>query len=172
MQGVVQEINAKQGVGRNGPWILYNVTIDGQKYGAGFDAPACKQGDFVNYEVEQKGQYKNVKNISLASGTPPVASPTPAPAGASGNNVAKGTDWDLKDISIRYQSSRKDALALTTALLQAGALAIPAKKADQADAIMAFVDEVAASYYIKLDEVMEARGVNTEDLIPPPAANA
>lgn len=170
MQGVIQAIDNKQGVGRNGPWTLYNVTIDGQKYGAGFDAPAANVGDFVNYEVEQKGQYKNVKNISLASGQPPVAN-TPAPAASSAGAPAKATDWDLKDISIRYQSSRKDAIQLTTALLQAGALAIPAKKADQADAIMAFIEETTTQYYITLDGVMKARGVSTEDLIPPPVAS-
>lgn len=160
MQGYVEKIGTKNGVGKNGPWTLYSVCIAGDWYGAGFDKPACDEGDFVNYEIEQNGKYKNIKSISVAS----------APAAPSGNNSGgNGVQRvDTRDISIRYQSSRKDALQLTEILLANDALAVPAKKADKADAIIAFVEDVTNQFYVKLQDVMDAGGVSAEDLIPTP----
>jgi len=163
MQGNVTAIETKNGVGRNGPWVLYNVTVDGQKYGAGFDCPPCVQGDFIEFETEQKGQYTNIKNIRKAA----------APAGApAANNSSSGgaapARIDTRDVSIRYQSSRKDALLLTQVLLENDALAVPAKKAEKADAIMAFVEDVTNQFYVKLQDVMDNGGVSAEDLIPQP----
>ena len=54
MQGFVEQVSEKQGNGRNGPYTLYSVKINGEYLGAGFNKPACNNGDFINYEVEQK----------------------------------------------------------------------------------------------------------------------
>lgn len=160
MQGFVEQIGEKQGNGRNGPYTLYSVKVGGDWLGAGFNQPSCKEGDFINYEIEQKGNYKNIKSISVAQ--------APANNAPSANNSAGAQRVDTRDISIRYQSSRKDAIHLTEVLLANDALAVPAKKGDKADAILAFVEDLTNQLYINLQDVMDNGGVSTEDIIPTP----
>jgi len=159
MNGFVEQISEKQRTGANGNYMTYNVKINGEWLGAGYKKPQCKQGDNIDYEITQKGQYKNITNISINSG----AITTNAPNNAT---TAPTHRVDTRDISIRYQSCRKDALALTNMLLASDALKLPAKQADKVDAALAFVDEITNQYYIALQDVMDKGGVTVEDLIP------
>lgn len=165
MQGFVEKIGEKHGTSKTGaPYTIYSVNVNGGWLGAGFDRPACKEGDHITYEEVQKGQYKNIGSVVVNAGAAGGAS-TVTPISGAGNAAVR---VDTRDISIRYQSCRKDALALTKLLLESDALKLPAKQADKVDAAMAFIEDVTNQYYIALQGVMDAGGLTVEDLVPTP----
>jgi hypothetical protein len=74
-------------------------------------------------------------------------------------------------LSIHYQSSRNAAIALVDAALKAGdIIALPAKKADKFDALLALVDRVSERYFLALEDVIKAGGITPT--IPDPTGNA
>lgn len=46
-------IKVKTGKGKKGPWTLWNIKVDGNRYGAGFDQPKAAVGDQVEFETEE-----------------------------------------------------------------------------------------------------------------------
>jgi hypothetical protein len=125
----------------------YNVEVNGTWYGCGFDDPGAGEGDYVRFDAEQKGKYMNASNIVKMD--PPAGESKPkAPVNA-------------REVSIAFQSSRKDAIAMVGVLLQHEVLAYPktAKQGEKVDSILAFTDSLAARYYNTLQEVIEAGDV-------------
>lgn len=149
MQGTVNRIL------NNGK--AFNAEISGTWYGCGFSAPSFKEGDVLEFEFEQKGKFKNLGKHSVLG----TSSGNSAPAPSAGKQ-----SFDERNISIAYQSSRKDALHLVEILVQSGSVALPAKKSDQADAIKALVEDYAAQFYLKLESVVQAGGATLEDMVP------
>lgn len=158
IQGFVKEITTKAGVSRNNkPWTLYGLVIvsdagrDLGRFGAGFDAPACKQNDYVKFEVEATadGKYFNVKagtlQVSQRQRTPPAA----AAATLAGPSSAEQRDATQKEI--RYQASRNAAVEVLKILGSAKALPITAAatKAGEAkryDEILAILDKLTVRF--------------------------
>lgn len=163
MQGYLNKIATKQGSGRYGPYTTYNLEIDGQWYGHGFNKPNAHEGQYVEFDVIQKGQYKNAENLRAAVSTPPAAS--------SGSKAPASIPVNNRDVSIQYQSSHKDAIQVLDVLLKNDAVKLPAKQADKYDAAMALVDEITAQFYLKLESVIQDGGVSLEDAIPQPAGD-
>jgi len=161
MEGYLNKIGKKQGQGRNGPYTLFSAEIGGDWYGCGFNAPNAKEGDYVTFDVVQKGQYKNAENIVVASNS--------NSGGGNGAKASAPPPVNKKDVSIHFQSCRKDAIQ-TVALLLSGddkaAVKLPAKQAEKYDAVLALIDELTTRYYLRLDEVIEEGGVSVEDLVP------
>jgi len=164
MQGYVQKISTKQGMGKNGPYTMYNVQIEGEWYGCGFNKPAANEGDFVEFDVEQKGQYKNAKNVKSVAGQP---APAPAPVSNNSATVVQ-LPVNKKDISISYQHCQKEAHRLLDTLLKNDAVKLPAKQADKYDAALALVNEISDHLFIKLESIIKDGGVKVEDLIEEP----
>lgn len=161
MQGHLNKISVKQGVGRNGPYTMYNIEVDGTWYGHGFKQPEVPEGAYIEFDVVQKGQYKNAENVRLSNAAASAPSnPSAAPSGAAPVNK--------RDVSIQYQSSRKDAIAVLDVLLSHEAVKLPAKQADKFDAALALLDDVTNQFYLKLEDVIEEGGVQLEDTIPSP----
>lgn len=48
---------------------IYKITIGGQVF-SGFGKPPCNQGDTIEFEYEENGQYKNVTKIIDIKNTP------------------------------------------------------------------------------------------------------
>lgn len=161
-QGYVQKLSTKQGQGRNGPYTMYNVNIDGEWYGHGFKPPQCNEGDYVQFNVIQKGQYKNADSISVVANNNVASAPAPASAPVAALPVNK------KDVSIHFQSCRKDAIQTVGILLAHEAVKLPAKQADKFDAAMALIDEITNQNYLRLEDVINEGGVKVEDVIPEP----
>ena len=160
MQGTVNRVN------NNGK--AYSAEIDGQWYGAGFNPVSFKEGDVLEFEIEQRGQFKNLKNPRVVQGGVSEVSNAPAPAQAA-RPAKGGVDpqvWVDKDTSILYQSSHKDALVFVGMLLQNGAVSLPTKKADQADAVNALVEDYSAQFFIKTRGVVAQGGCTLEDTLP------
>lgn len=83
------------------------------------------------------------KGREVVAGT--LKQQTPAQATAAANAPAQSLG--SRDESIRYQSSRKDALEMVTLLLANGAVKLPENAAKRAGVIEALVDRFTASYF-------------------------
>lgn len=162
-QGYVQKMSTKQGVGRNGPWTMYSINVDGEWYSCGFKPPQCQEGDYVSFNVVQKGQYKNAENVAAIPQQSAPSNSGGAPAAQSGSLPV-----NKKDVSIHYQSCRKDAIQTLSVLLQHEAVKLPAKQADKYDAALALITELTNQYYLNLEDVINNGGVDVEDTIPAP----
>lgn len=150
MQGKVNR------VANNGK--AFNAEIGGSWYGCGFSQPDFKEGDVLEFDFEQRGKYMNLGKYKV------LGTEKGAPAAPAKSQGSQG--FDDRNTSIAYQSSRKDALYLVEILLANQAVPLPAKKADQADAILALVNDYAAQFYIRLEDVVKAGGCTLEDLVP------
>jgi hypothetical protein len=149
MQGTVNKINY------NGK--AYSAQVDNEWYGAGFDQPKFSEGDTIEFNVEQRGKFKNLQYPKVLGS---------AVSGSSGGSTASAPEprVDTRNISIVYQSSRKDAIEFVAMLLANQAVPLPTKKSDQADAIKALVEDYASQFYIRVMEVVEAGGCTIEDM--------
>lgn len=147
MQGTVNKINF------NGK--AYSAEVGGTWYGAGFNEPKFKEQDVIEFTVENRGKFKNLGETVTVVGTSTGSVKPPAKA-----------SFDDRNVSIAYQSSRKDALVFVQTLIQTGAITLPTKKSDQADALLALVEDYTAQFYLKLEDVVKEGGVTLEDLVP------
>ena len=86
---------------------FYSVKIDDTWYGTGSKKePNVAVGDVVEGQWElEKEKYKTITKAGLTKAA------KAAPTGAAGSAGTTSSSWQAKDDSIRYQSSRKDALA-------------------------------------------------------------
>ncbi len=148
MQGTVNRVNY------NGK--AYSAEVSGSWYGAGFNEPSFKEGDVIEFEVEQRGRFQNLKSPKVVGSS----------EGSSAPQKAAPQGIDARTVSIAYQSSRKDAIEFVDVLVKNGAVSLPTKKSEQADALLALVEDYTAQFYIKLEEVIQDGGVTLEDMVP------
>ena len=167
-QGYLDKIGQKQGMGRNGPYTSYSINVGGQWYNCGFKPPAANEGDYIQFDLVQKGQYTNAQNIAVSPQQAAQAAPQQQQQGVINKAPAGPLPVNKKDVSIHYQSCRKDAINIVSTLLDHEALALPAKKADKMDAALAVVEELTNQFYLKLEDVIAEGGVKLEDAIPEP----
>lgn len=86
---------------------------------------------------------RNITSIEAMGG----GSSAPAAAGGGAN--------DSRQKAIMYQSSRKDAVEVASALLGASALPMPAKADAKYDAFLAVVDDLTDRFYGECCDVIE-----------------
>ena len=77
------------------------------------------------------------------------------PARAPKADKKADVDWDRKDRLIRAQSCQNTAVATVALHIQAGTLALPKKKGEQYDALMALVEKETHRLFLKYDEVAD-----------------
>jgi hypothetical protein len=112
-------IVAKEGTGKRGPWKLYNVLVDGKKYGIGFNPVKAATGDLVEFDAEEneKGYMEaDPKSFKVVGRAPASSSPSASTAtsgSASGN--------DPRQRSIETQACIKAAAPIVAAMIQSGA---------------------------------------------------
>lgn len=144
--GVVQDV--QQYPTKIGP--MYNIIIDGNRFGAGKENPGDLAGKTVKLVYTEKGQYKNVvgKAIVLSDNVAKVV--TGAPVSAAVAKAAAGGEYvtdAAKQKTISRQAARNSAIAAVNVLVAAGAIPTPAKSAKLADVILAFIDKLTEEYY-------------------------
>ena len=131
ISGTVEQIVSRTVNGKNGAFTAYDYHIDGQKYGAGsFSARGVSEGDYVEFDVEMNGNYKNIaKNSMRKIASPPQqsAAATAAPVKYEGKTVNQKADE--KDQRISRQSAFNTAAAFLKIAQEAGALPSLEKKA-------------------------------------------
>jgi hypothetical protein len=160
IQGYVKKVNTKDGKGKRGPWVLYSCIIeqdDGTESGwisCGFDKPPFAEGSYISLETSKDGNYTNLVPGSVKQLDPPKRAPASTPVAPTSSAAAperKGAYVDRND-SIVYQSSRKDAIALVSLLLEHDALPLSTATAKSGiakrfDEVTAFVDKLTVQYY-------------------------
>jgi hypothetical protein len=142
----------------------YSILLsDGVWYGAGFDKPDVAEGDFIEFDVEENGKYKNVRKGSIKV-IPQESKKTEARVSedarskarpTSGGTTSRDSYWDdkaEKDIrvqkEIRLQASRNAAIAFTDLLLKNEALpGMTAAKKNKAEIIEAAVSDYTRKFY-------------------------
>lgn len=92
------------------------------------------------------------------SSSKPASKSRGKPAAKGNADTMSKDEWADKDRMIRRQACMNTSIALTRVLLENDALAIPKKKADAADAIIAFCDEEAERLYDQYEEQVYGGG--------------
>lgn len=107
-------IVAKEGTGKRGPWKLYNILVDGKKYGIGFNPVKAATGDLVEFDTEtnEKGYEEADPKSFKVVGRAPAGSSAPA----------SGATPDARQGSIERQTCLKAAAEVVAAQITAGAL--------------------------------------------------
>ena len=77
--GAIQSIGEKNGTGKTGkPYTMYSVKVNGDWHNAGFDKPSYGEGQTVSFEMEQNGQYQNMKKGSMIAAAGGAVASAPA----------------------------------------------------------------------------------------------
>lgn len=145
---------------------------DGQFYG-GFNnkfssqaVSLLKTGNVISFEYKQNGKFNNIDESSVQSAD---ASPSAPQQGGGKPSPHAGFSQDTRQLSIHYQSSRNAAIEFVNMAVGAGAVALPSKKGDQYDALLALVKEVTVQFHTDLEQVIEDGGVTPD--VPFPSAD-
>lgn len=117
--GIIQGIEERQ---VSGGRTAYNIKVAGESYGAGLYAPKAKEGDYVRFNVDMNGRYKNVARNSLkvSKNKPPAEAVAAAKAGPAAGG------YDNRQDIISRQAAMNSALAFMELLHKTEGLAIPA----------------------------------------------
>jgi hypothetical protein len=171
----VEKISSKSGTGRNGrPYTLYSMKLMNDTgaalpgwYQCGFDAPPCKEGDYVKLDATPKGDNFEVVGGSVKVSKNPPAKPVSdyekSRSGSKGGGSRKSTVSDVfgeiggynteDDIArMTVNASRTQAIDAVAILVESKALALPAanSKAGAAarfDIITGAIDRLTETYF-------------------------
>lgn len=142
--------------------VMYDVEINGKRYGHGKIKPKFLAGDCVKFSVLRNGQYTNVKPGTMEKHDVEESSPATAvlgkvettgaaqpPTTPYPGRVTFESKEDSRQNSIILQSARKDAIEVTKLLLQADATGIKAKDtwATKHELLLALVNDLTRRYY-------------------------
>lgn len=106
--GVVTDIKSRNINTKRGMSAVYDLFVDGVKYGAGFTSPKCSVGDTVEFFAGDRNGYPNVDGpVRLVTTGGGAATPT---AGVPKNTAAFPVSTDSREYSIIRQSSLKSAV--------------------------------------------------------------
>jgi hypothetical protein len=125
--GVVQAINAKPVAGGK---IAYDVVVAGDAYGAGLYAPKCKQGDYVQFELDDSRGYKNVarNTLKVSKNKPPAEAVATAASTLPARN-SSGAMVDNRQDVISRQAALNSAIQFLSILASTDSLGLPAATA-------------------------------------------
>lgn len=125
---------------------MYDITFsDGNKVGAGkFPPKGFNEGDYVEYQYDQKGQYKNLRPGSMSKLDKPAGV---APAAPARTSFARNDDNRQEIIS--KQAALNSAIAWVGHLIAADALPVAKtlKTDKKADALKQILDEFTGQFY-------------------------
>lgn len=148
MQGYIQEIKAKDTTAGT----MYDFIIDGRTIGAGkFPPKGFEAGNYVNYEVEEKGRYLNLKRGSMSKATPPAGVPAPAKPAAttSASGATALGNYDAREEAHSRGAATNTALAWVKLLQDSDALPLGPKvaKDKKADVMYEILKEYIGKFY-------------------------
>lgn len=135
--GVVARINTttKTKAGKVLRSPLYSFAIDDTWFSCGFDKPLAEEGSLIefSYEEDDYGKQVDVASIKVLD----AGSPAAKSAGAT-------ITPDARQLSIVYQSSRKDAIALITLAADKELVKLP--KTTGYDALLGLVEDLTVEF--------------------------
>lgn len=111
-------IVVKEGTGKRGPWKLYSIQVDGNKYGVGFDPVKAATGDLVEFDAStnEKGYTDADPKSFKVLGRAPAAQSQMVNSQSSGSVSGN----DPRQRSIELQSSIASASRIVAAQITAG----------------------------------------------------
>ncbi len=139
--GVITD--SKSFTGKFGP--MWNMTVNGTRYGTG-KASGGNVGDFVEFDVEQKGEFFNAKNI-VNKGPPRTEVSAPASNAPRPKADMSKEDWARKDDTVTFLSSRNAANTLLIAALNKDLIPAPGKTKNWIDVLEAMSDELTLRFF-------------------------
>lgn len=120
------------------------IMDDGNKYGLGpFRPKHIADGDYVSFEVEYNGNFKNVARGSLKKEQKPAGT-GPAPTAKQAANAYTKAQDNRQEI-ISKQAAANTAIAFVKLGLDAGVIKLPAKNG--ADTLFAITKEYLGQFY-------------------------
>lgn len=172
----VEKLHQKSGTARNGrPYTLYSLKLQSKNgevlpgwFQCGFQAPACKEGDFIKLEATPKGDnFEVVAGSIQVSKNPPVkpASPVQEPAQGRGGAAAPkrstkserfgeiggyNTEDDIARMT--YSAARGHAIEVAKLLIAEGGIKLvksdtKAGAASRFDLITETIDKLTVVYF-------------------------
>jgi hypothetical protein len=158
--GVVQEIRAKPVAGGK---IAYDVVVGGEGYGAGLYAPKCKQGDYVQFELDDSRGYKNVaRNTLKVSKNKAPAEAVAVAASTLPPRASTGALVDSRQDVISRQAALNSALQFLAVLASTDSLGLP--KTDTKGKRMEALETMLTKY--QQDFYENNTGVKWKDISP------
>ena len=141
--------------------VMYDLYINGDRFGAGKVKPKFSEGDCIKFRFTRNGNFKNVVATSmekhdgdLPTAATPVVQALEGPSIANPNPPAsnpKTYEDKEKDrqLSILFQSARKDAIETARLLLEADAVGFKStsKWAEKHDILVAKITDLTREYY-------------------------
>jgi len=153
-----------------GKGTAYSIAVNDVWYGCGFHKPDAKEGDVVTFDWENNNRgYPQI--IAGADKKAKITVVDSAPAAAQGGGGTAPVN--ARQVSIEYQAARNSAIALLPTLIAQEAVpaVTKAKIADKYDATLLLIKELSDHFYLELQEVNEAGGVEA-DVDPTPGEDA
>lgn len=135
--GYVNSISARD----TSAGTMYDIVINGEKIGAGKYPPKVTENDYVQYEIEMNGRWKNLKRNSVKVLDAPKDAPAPKP-------VKKYSGGDNRQEVISRQSALNTAVSFIALLSQADAL--PFSKSAKSDVKADKMEEILVMYTNKI----------------------
>lgn len=163
---MAEKIKGELKVVKKNDFGFYSVKIGDTWYGTGSKKePLVAVGDYVEGEFElEKGKYKTITKAGLTK-----AQGTSAATGAA-TGTSNDAKWAAKDDSIRYQSSRKDALAFLALPGVLEGVVGKAKPADKLGIVEATLDRYTAAFFedvATFGAVTRANATVVDEAAPP-----
>lgn len=164
IKGTVQKIH------KNGK--AYNIVIDDEFYGYGFNRPDFEEGTLVKFEVSMNGKWKNVDKDTLkVLGKGELKSPKVSATRVSSGTSQKDTYWadkekrDIRNDLLReVGATRNTAISFVDLLLKTGALDLPKAKPKQADALLQAVEHYAEWFRSNATDTKTSEGSGYEEV--------
>ena len=171
MTGILDEIVTRQ---PKPGFTVYDLVVDGMKFGHGpVKVSGVSKGDRIQFEVEQRGQFKNVKPGTLklweGRGDP---EPNVVRIAQSASPVSRDDYWKQKEVRdierekrydkreeekqrrITFEAARKQAMEYVSLLAQTESLWLKKvdKPADRQSYIEALVNDLTRKFYAQSEK--------------------
>lgn len=176
--GVIEKINERSTT----YGMMYDVDVNGMRYGCGKIKPKFEAGDCVKFSTRKNGNFINVivatmEKHDVQTATPATETVTALTEGAARPAVSfpsRGAQtYEDKDAnrqnSIVLQSARKDAIEVTKLLLQAEALGFKAttKWGEKHDLVLAKINDLTRTFFHNTNDWKAFTGPEPPKVAPP-----
>jgi hypothetical protein len=167
VKGIVGKISQNQFQGK----VLSSFALKGQDgwYSLGEHTPTFKEGDSIQFDVQQRGKYVYAKEIE--PWTDGGTQQSPSVVSTVGNNYSRGSAprgrfaggggksdeeksyWSNRDAKeivtqrrIEIQAARNAAIATATVMFEKELVKVPTKQADKYDAFIQLVEQLTSEF--------------------------
>jgi hypothetical protein len=115
LEGLIPKSGTSKKTGK--PYTMYDIIVNGTKYGIGFNPVKFATGEIITFQAEQNGNYWNADPATIRS-TGQHAPVQSAPATTASSGSVSGND--PRQRSIELQSSIASASRIVAAQITAG----------------------------------------------------